>query len=66
MTTNWPAELEAYERTFDEEPPVEEKLAALDALAEPASYRWSKVDVSLAVVAAIGTVAWYAVVFLWP
>ncbi len=53
----------SYTETFLDEPPLAAKLAALDALAEPPRRRLSVLDVELAVIAALMTVAYYYVVF---
>ena len=43
--TDWPDNLAEYEATFDDlEPTVEEKLAALDRLAEPPRGLWSPAE----------------------
>lgn len=67
MTDNWPGQLEAYERSFDEdhEPTVEDKLAALDRLSELLDQRWGWLDVGLGIAAALGAIAYYAVIWWW-
>lgn len=66
MTRHWPDDLAAYEATFDDEPPVEEKLAALDRLAveeRGLHRRWTWFEWSvLAVLVTLLTLYYYYVV----
>ncbi len=54
-----------YEATFTDEPTVAEKLAALDALAQPAHRGFSSLDLALWIVGAAAGLGWLAAYAWW-
>lgn len=56
--TDRPDDPTFYEATFIDEPSVEDKLAALDRLTEPACLRWSLLDVVIFVLSAVAALGW--------